>query len=50
MRWLLVVALIILIGAGPGCRGARRQQSAPKAAPNPPNPTVVALSKRMTGV
>jgi uncharacterized protein (DUF305 family) len=46
MRWLLVVALIILIGASPlAATAPAAQQSAPKTAPNPPNPTVVALSK-----
>ncbi len=43
MRWLLVVALIILIGASPlAATAPASQQSTPKTAPNP---TVVALAK-----
>ena len=45
MRWLLVVALIILVGASPLAAAAPVQQTPPKATPNPPNPAIVALSK-----
>ena len=44
MRWFIVVALILLIGAGP-LAAATAVQTAPKTAPGASNPTVAALSK-----